>query len=239
MIIIESAQNPNLELLEAVAQELLPLNHEVVFLGGAATGLLLTDTAAPPIRITRDIDIIIEVVSLAAYHRFNEKLRNLGFSEDLSPDAPLCRWLKKGMILDVMPTNPAILGFGNRWFAKAFASACYHRLPSGQEIKLLPAPFFLATKIEAFQHRGNADFVFSTDMEDMVTVIDGRPEIVTEVNEAESELKKYIRDYFADLLLLQGFYEALPGFLPPDKASQARATHVISRMEEIAGRRSS
>jgi predicted nucleotidyltransferase len=239
LIIIERSQNPNLELLEAVAQELLPLNQEVVFLGGAATGLLLTDTAAPPIRITRDIDIIIEVVSLAAYHQFNKKLRHLGFSEDFSPDAPLCRWLKNDMILDVMPTDPAILGFGNRWFAKAFASARYHRLPSGKEIKLLPAPFLLATKIEAFQHRGNNDFVLSTDMEDMVTVIDGRPEIVTEVNESEIDLKKYIKDYFAYLLSLQGFYESLPGFLPPDKASQARATQVLNRMEEIAGQKNS
>lgn len=229
------SKNPNLEMLEAVAQVLLPLNHEIVFLGGAATGLLLTDTAAPPIRITRDIDIIIEVVSLVAYHQFNKKLRSLGFSEDLSPNAPLCRWLKKDMVLDVMPTNPAILGFGNRWFAKAFASACYHRLPSTQEIKLLPAPYFLATKIEAFQHRGNNDFVLSTDMEDIVTVIDGRPEIVAEVNESEIDLKKYIKDYFAELLSLQAFYEALPGFLPPDKASQARTTQVLSRMKEIVG----
>ena len=231
------SQNPNLEMLEAVAQVLLPLNHEIVFLGGAATGLLLTDTAAPPIRITRDIDIIIEVVSLVAYHQFNKKLRNLGFSEDLSPDAPLCRWLKKDIVLDVMPTDPAILGFGNRWFAKAFASAHYYRLPSTQEIRLLPAPFFLATKIEAFLHRGNNDFVLSTDMEDIVTVIDGRPEIVTEVEKSEIELKKYIKDYFSDLLSIQAFYEALPGFLPPDKASQARTTQVLSRMEEVVGQK--
>ncbi len=86
--------NPNIEMLETAARELGPLLPETVFLGGAATGLLLTDPAAPPLRITRDIDVIIEVSSLAAYHRFSEKLRNLGFAEDMSPAAPICRWQK-------------------------------------------------------------------------------------------------------------------------------------------------
>jgi hypothetical protein len=60
-------KNPNIEMLETTARDLGPLIHETVFLGGAATGLLLTDPATPPIRITRDIDVIIEVVSLAFY----------------------------------------------------------------------------------------------------------------------------------------------------------------------------
>jgi len=132
-----------------------------------------------------------------------------------------------------MPTDPAILGFGNRWFAKAFAAARYYRLPSGQEIKLLPAPLFLATKIEAFQHRGNNDYVISTDMEDIITVIDGRPEIPSEVRGADTELLNYIKNYLAFLLSHQDFYESLPGFLPPDPASQARASQIISRIKEI------
>jgi hypothetical protein len=86
------SKNPNIEILETAARDLRSLIHELVFLGGAATDLLLTDPAAPPIRVARDIDVIIEVASLTAYHRFNEKLRKSGFFEDISPDAPLCRW---------------------------------------------------------------------------------------------------------------------------------------------------
>jgi len=59
-------KNPNIEMLEAVVERLGPLNDEVVFLGGGAAGLLLTDPAAPPLRITRDVDVILEVTSLAA-----------------------------------------------------------------------------------------------------------------------------------------------------------------------------
>jgi hypothetical protein len=45
------------------------LTDRMVFLGGCATGLLLTDPAAPEVRPTRDVDVITEVGSLAEYDR--------------------------------------------------------------------------------------------------------------------------------------------------------------------------
>ena len=54
-------QNPNVEILERAVHQLGPLVDEMVFLGGCATGLLLTDVAAPPIRVTQDVDVITEV----------------------------------------------------------------------------------------------------------------------------------------------------------------------------------
>ncbi|MCW8946523.1 MAG: hypothetical protein OQK42_04895, partial [Sedimenticola sp.] len=61
-------QNPNLEILELAIKLLGSLSDEMVFLGGCATGLLITDPAAPPIRVTRDVDAIVQVASLAEYH---------------------------------------------------------------------------------------------------------------------------------------------------------------------------
>lgn len=54
------AQNPNLELLMMAVDQLGELTSELVFVGGRATGLLITDVAAPPIRITRDVDAIVK-----------------------------------------------------------------------------------------------------------------------------------------------------------------------------------
>ena len=48
-----SVDNPNLAILEHVAKRLDYLVDDVVFLGGCATGLLITDRAAPPIRMTK------------------------------------------------------------------------------------------------------------------------------------------------------------------------------------------
>lgn len=104
-------QNPNLLILELAVRRLGPLADEMVFLGGCATGLLLTDVAAPPIRATRDVDVITEVASLGDYYRLSEHLRERGFREDQSPDAPICRWVAAGLVLDVMPTKREILGF--------------------------------------------------------------------------------------------------------------------------------
>jgi hypothetical protein len=84
-------QNPNRLILEMVVKRLGPLADDMVFLGGCATGLLLTDVAAPPIRATQDVDVITEVPSLGDYHRLSELLRERGFNEDQSPDAPICR----------------------------------------------------------------------------------------------------------------------------------------------------
>ena len=79
-------------------QQLDDLADRVVFLGGCATGLLLTDMAAPPIRFTLDVDVITEVATLAEYYRLAEQLHDRGFKEDTSDDAPIYRW-KAGRIL--------------------------------------------------------------------------------------------------------------------------------------------
>lgn len=136
------AQNPNLEILELAVERLGPLADQMVFLGGCATGLLITDPAAPPIRVTRDVDTIVQVASLAEYHRLSERLREIGFKEDTSDGAPLCRWIADLVILDVMPTESSILGFGNRWYTPAIHHAEVVWLPSGKSIRWFLRPIF-------------------------------------------------------------------------------------------------
>ncbi len=130
-------QNPNIEILEIAVDALGPLVNEVVFLGGCATGLLLTDVAAPPIRATQDVDVITEAASLADYYRLSEQLRERGFTEDQSPEAPSCRWKAKGILLDVMPTNPDILGFGNEWYQPALSLAAQNILIFRRRIRFV------------------------------------------------------------------------------------------------------
>ncbi len=132
-----------------------------------------------------------------------------------------------------MPTNPEILGFGNKWFRPAFTASEWTKLPSGKNIKILPAPYFLATKFEAFDGRGKTDFLLSRDIEDIITVIDGRPEIVVEIQSAEENLKLYLKERLTFLLNCREFKESLPGHLPPDMASQARLGVILERINRI------
>lgn len=228
------AANPNLEIMEIAVARLGALAGEMVFLGGCATGLLITDAGAPPIRATKDVDAIAEVASLIEYHRLSKRLRDLGFSEDHSTDAPICRWQAGDILLDVMPTLSEILGFGNEWYQPAFAAAVLVMLPSGKTIRMVSAPYFLATKFAAFDGRGQGDYMMSHDMEDIVAVLDGRPEIVDEVLNCEQHLKNYLKARLSALITDERFIETLPSHLPGDAGSQARVPIILQRMQALA-----
>jgi|SRR5580700_4578937 hypothetical protein len=80
----------SVERLERAAQALEPVLGDVVFLGGASIVLWITDPAAPAPRPTKDVDVVVEVSSRAAFHAFEERLRSLGFKEDRESDI-ICR----------------------------------------------------------------------------------------------------------------------------------------------------
>jgi hypothetical protein len=164
---------PNLDLLKRAAAMLQPLLPEIVFVGGCATGLLITDPGAAAVRGTYDVDVITEIASYADYVVFSERLRELGFQEDSREGAPLCRWQYGDLVLDVMPLDAKILGFSNRWYADALRTSADVSLPGGLIIRAITAPYFLGTKFEAFRGRGLGDYFASHDLEDFVAVIDG------------------------------------------------------------------
>ncbi len=224
----------NLEMIKIVAERIGDLREAFVFLGGASTCLLITDTAAPEIRPTLDVDIIVEVTSRLEYHKLEEMLRQLGFSQGTEPDDPICRWVVEDVKVDVMPTDEDILGFSNKWYSQAIENSNEVEIEANLKIRMVTAPYFLATKIEAFYGRGKKDFLASHDMEDIITVIDGRQEIIKEIYASSSNLRAYLSDQFQNFLTNELFIESLSGHLLPDKASQARLPILLERIREIA-----
>jgi hypothetical protein len=111
--------SPTLEMVKVVARGLESLNERVVFLGGAATSLLITDPALPHIRTTFDVDVIMEVLSGMDYYRLEDSLRERGFTQSIDSEHPVCRWTFHEVIVDIMPTDEKILGFSNRWYSQA------------------------------------------------------------------------------------------------------------------------
>jgi hypothetical protein len=225
--------NPNLGLLEGAVARLKPLLDEIVFVGGCATGLLITDPGAAAVRKTYDVDVIVEIASYAEYAVFSERLRKLGFAEDSSEDAPLCRWQIQDMKLDVMPLDEKILGFSNRWYKGALRESRSVALPSGATIRAITSPYFLSTKIEAFLGRGENDYITSHDLEDVMAVIDGRSAIVQEVEQTDSELRAFVGAAMRRFLDDAQFMDALPGYLLPDTASQGRVGIVVERLHGL------
>jgi hypothetical protein len=228
--------NPNLQLLITAAGLLKPILEDLVFVGGCTTALLITDEAAAAVRPTKDVDAVTELSSYGGYLRVSERLRALGFKEDDSEGAPLCRWRAADLILDVMPDDESVLGFTNRWYKQVLKTANLVKLDeSDLAIRIVSAPYFIGTKLEAFKGRGEGDFAMSADLEDIIYVIDGRPAIIDEIRTAEAELRAYVGVEIKSLLNHEDFRAALPGFLLPDSASQRRLPFLLDRLTNLAG----
>lgn len=224
---------PNLAKLELVADALGALREQLVFVGGCAVDLLLTDPAAAPTRITFDVDLVARVEALSGYHALEAQFARLGFKRDMAQDAPICRWRYDNLEVDLMPMDPGILGFANRWYPVAMQTAREVRLPSGVTIRLISAPAFLATKFEAFADRGRGDLLGSHDLEDIINVVDGRPELVAEITETGSELRQYLAAQCSTLLAMPGFMDALPGLVFPDESLAERVKLLALRLGQI------
>ncbi len=193
--------NPNLAILELVAHALGP--------------------------VCDDVDIVAPALTVHDYHAIETRVRAQGFSNDMRSDAPICRWVYKNVTLDVMPTVKDILGFANHWYPLAIATAQPVTLPSGKSIKLIAAPVFIATKLEAFKDRGKdasgqPDFLGSHDLEDIITVTDRRPELIDECRAMPAELRDYLAQEFSALFDNADFETTIAGHLPGDAASQIR-----------------
>jgi predicted nucleotidyltransferase len=214
-----------------VARRFGPLGEQVVFVGGMIRGLLVTDPAAGPARPTLDVDCIVNVASYARYADLAEQLRALGFQEDTTEDAPICRWRIEGVPVDIMPIKDDVFGFSNAWYASGFEHAWRLEIPGGG-IRVMDAVHFCATKIEAFLGRGKGDF-YHHDIEDLVAVVGERETLLDELAQAPSAVREFIVGQVGRWLSNESFLQSLPGHLMPDAGSQARLPRLVKRFEAI------
>jgi predicted nucleotidyltransferase len=226
----------SLALLELAADALGPLLDEVMFVGGASVGLWITDPAAPPPRPTKDVDVVVEVTTRLGYERFARRMRAQRFREDIEGGI-VCRWRHSdvALLLDAMPADPRVLGFASRWHTAALPHAARRTLPSGSEIRAIAPPHLVATKLEALKSRGGGDLIASRDFADIVALLDGRAELVGEIESSDDDVRSFVAEQLAALRRDRRLLDAVAGALPPDAASQARAeTLVLPRLDQIA-----
>ena len=219
--------NPNLAMLIAMAQAMGPLCEQVVFVGGCATGLLVDDAELMDVRPTEDVDAIVEVASLVAYHRVADELMDRGFKQTMADNTPPFRWYWNRMQLDLVPLDEKVLGFANRWYRVGFDAALAVELAGGLKLRHLSAPHFLATKFEAFKDRGNNDVYLSHDLEDIMTVMEGRSSVAQEMATAHAAVRKHVGQSVAALLDMPTFHNALPGLLSDPEREQIIKTRLM------------
>jgi predicted nucleotidyltransferase len=222
--------NPNLSLLIGMAQAMGPLCDQVVFVGGCATGLLVDDASLMDVRPTEDVDAIVEVASLAAYHLMAEQLMKRGFKQPMADNTPPFRWFWNRMQLDLVPLDEKVLGFANPWYRVGFEAALSVELAGGLHLRHLSAPHFLATKFEAFKDRGKNDVYLSHDLEDIMTVMEGRAAVPHQMAAASEPVRRHVGQSVAALLDMPAFHNALPGLL----SDPEREPVVKARLMQIA-----
>ncbi|WP_457812181.1 hypothetical protein [Sinorhizobium meliloti] len=201
-----------LEMLKAVATALgEDLRERLVFVGGCTTALFITDPITlEDVRVTDDIDLIVDLAGLAEWAQLLEQLRERGFRE-AADETVICRMRLGALKVDFMPDDEGILGFSNRWYARGIDTATRHQLSEGLTIQVLTPALFLATKLEAFAGRGNNDLFTSRDAEDILLVVDGRESLLDEITATEDDVREFVASWFRALLEHVDFDDFLEG----------------------------
>ncbi len=202
----------NIATVAEVAKALKELKDQMVFVGGAVVSLYADDPSADEIRPTADVDLTINLINFAEWSIMQERLADLGFSPDPKGHA-ICSYLYKGISVDIMPSKDGPLGPANEWYVVGFNNL-WTKQVEGEDISVLSAPCFLATKFKAFYDRGG-DYRLSHDFEDIIYVLDNRTTIVEEIDKDHPEIKQFLKQEFAKIYHSSNFEEIITSHVHP------------------------
>ncbi|MFV0605472.1 MAG: nucleotidyl transferase AbiEii/AbiGii toxin family protein [Niabella sp.] len=220
----------NTDMIIKVAKGLSHLKDEVVFVGGAVAELYADDPAASEIRPTKDVDCVVEISTRNDYYLLEETLRKLGFVNDQSKSAPICRWIFEDIIVDIMPTDDKILGFSNKWYEAGIANKETKLLNGNFEINVFPIEYYLASKYEAMIGRGGNDLRTSHDFEDIIYLMDNSTILLDAIaNTTNHELLKYLAAQCRGLMNNKNIKENITSALPYDMEER---TSIIEKIIE-------
>lgn len=219
----------SLRMIEAVAQGLDDLNENVAFVGGAVAGLYADDPASEDARPTMDVDCVLQLSAINDQYALEEALRIRHFQHD-TESGIICRWIYKGITVDIMPTDERILGFSNRWYSKGMENKIKFTLPNKNTIHIFPVTYYLATKLEAIASRGGNDLRQSHDFEDFIYVLNGCTNIEKDLcTISNEELRFYLTDKFQTLRKNANIEECIECVLP--YGEEERCEYILSLLE--------
>lgn len=208
------------------------MQFEFAFLGGSLLTLLVTDKSADAIRVTKDVDVMMNICTRSEYHAADAELERRGFRHDTREGAPICRWILDDLTVDVLPIREDVLGWNSKWFGEALAAADTITL-GGRPIRVVSAPYFVALKLEAFEERGKKDFLTSTDFEDVICLFNGRESLVDEIMACES-LRTGLAAKFKDYLVNSELEDAVDGFVQTETSPDTRKKRILDAFRSIA-----
>ena len=219
--------------IKDVAKLLEGLDRPFVFVGGATVGLYATyPDRTEDIRPTEDVDVVVELISYSGYAEISEKMMALGFSNDIESGV-ICRFKIHGLAVDIMmPTDPNLIGFSNRWYPDGFKFAETVKLDSQTRVSIFSVPYFLASKWEAFKSRGKSNFRASHDFEDMVFVFEHCHDLELKLVDAPQDVLEYLRIEVGSMLHNDDFIEGI-GCHMQNSYYGSEASEIIDKLRSV------
>ena len=187
----------NIGVVAKVAEGLQQYREQVVLVGGAVISLYTDDPGADEISKTKDIDFTVNIVDVGEFHKTIEELGKLGFQPDPFGNS-ICSYTYKNYPVDIIPAEDNAFGSTNRWYKIGFEDLWKVNVKD-QEIYILSAACFLATKFEAFNNRGN-DYRTRHEIEDIIYIIDNRTTIVDEIAKCDKKILEFIKYEFKKII---------------------------------------
>lgn len=226
-----SSHKTNIIRIKTVANALGDLNKEVIYVGGAVVSLYIQNPELASLRVTDDVDVVIQIEGRGQYMQLQEKLRELGFTED-AESGVICRWNIQGITVDIMPDDADILGFSNRWYTAGIANKQEHTLDDLVIYKFTP-PYFIASKLEALYGRPEKyDWRWSQDFEDILKV---SADIDLLTFDLTDDLAEYFKQHFTVLVReLSILEEAIAAHLIPPFYTDLDVENISQRFMNYA-----
>lgn len=220
----------NREVTKKIAVALGEMNKRVVYVGGAVVSLYIDDPSADDVRPTKDIDFSMQIGTLSDLEKIRVELTQKGFYQS-HEDNVICRFRYEDIKVDVMATKPIGWAPGNEWFEKGFAHIFTKELDE-ITIKLLPLPYYLATKFSAFYDRGIKEPRTSHDFEDIVYILNHTSDLKEQILKAENPVKEYLEKVFLQILSDKVLQEAIIANLYYEQQTE-RFNKIINTLKAI------
>lgn len=224
-----------LEILKATLKALDDVADDLVFTGGSTISLYITEPQAVQIRETFDVDCVVEANNLLEYQEVVDKIKSKGFIEDPRQNT-ICRYRNGDLILDLLPTDAKILGFTNKWYSPGLRSTLNCEIDD-KRFRILSLPYLIASKIEAFKGRGKGSYLSSTDIEDIITLFDGRSSIAMDLSNSPTEIKIELNKELFALINDRDFLNSIEAHISDRTNSAGRKTIVLSRIQAFINSR--
>ena len=226
----------NRDRIIVAARAIAPLLNRVVFTGRQVAPLLQTSQVLPLARATFAADAVVRVLSSGSLDRLPGELQRLGFTRGARSSVS-DRWiLNEGVTLEFTHVAGDASDPATVWLE--YASLLTMAVDVGTAetpltARITGAPALVALDWATYAASGESP-LDSGEIEDIISFVATRAEIVHEIGKAPPELRSFVAAETRRFLAWDGAEHVMRSAIPGADRLPALASRVAERLEKIA-----